>query len=315
MADGDEFEAGDVAGPPRNVALPWERPKPAADDPGAPARVQALIESAGYREAENDPEFLALPEARAPRLALDYLKAEIMLNKRDIHDTIVVFGSTRIVEPNAAARIVAELEAQMARAPGDEAVARDLAIAKRRRENSKYYDIARQFGRLVTEADRKLTGGRLAVVTGGGPGIMEAANRGAFDTDGDSVGLNITLPHEQFPNPYITPGLCFRFHYFALRKLHFLKRARALVACPGGYGTLDELFETLTLVQTRKIAPLPIVLIGESYWRRVIDFDFLVEEGTIDPEDTELFAFAESAEAAWAHILDWYAACGRPLIR
>jgi hypothetical protein len=151
-------------------------------------------------------------------------------------------------------------------------------------------------------------------MTGGGPGIMEAANRGAFDVGAKSVGLNIALPHEQYPNPYITPDLCLRFHYFALRKLHFLHRAKALVAFPGGYGTLDEVFETLTLVQTRKIKPLPVVLVGREFWSQAVDFEFLVDEGVIDPEDKELFRFAETAEEAWDHITAWYECNGEPLL-
>ena len=152
-----------------------------------------------------------------------------------------------------------------------------------------------------------------AIVTGGGPGMMEAANRGAFDVGAKSVGLNIKLPHEQYPNPYVTPELCFSFHYFALRKLHFLLRAKALVAFPGGYGTLDELFEVLTLIQTRKIEPIPVVLVGEAYWRRAVDVDFLVDEGVIDFEDRELFRFAETAQEIWNGILHWHAASGEPL--
>jgi uncharacterized protein (TIGR00730 family) len=154
---------------------------------------------------------------------------------------------------------------------------------------------------------------KLVIMTGGGPGIMEAANRGAFDVGAKSVGLNINLPHEQYPNPYITPNLCFRFHYFALRKMHLLLRAKALVAFPGGFGTLDELFEGLTLVQTRKIKPVPIVLVGEEYWRRAFDVEFLVQEGVIDAEDRELFWFAETAQEIWDGILHWYDACGAPL--
>jgi uncharacterized protein (TIGR00730 family) len=150
-------------------------------------------------------------------------------------------------------------------------------------------------------------------MTGGGPGMMEAANRGAFDVGAKSVGLNISLPHEQYPNPYVTPELCFSFHYFALRKLHFLLRAKALVAFPGGYGTLDELFEVLTLIQTRKIKPIPVVLVGEAYWRRAVDFDFLVHEGVIDVEDRELFWFAETAQEIWNGILRWHDASGEPL--
>ena len=154
---------------------------------------------------------------------------------------------------------------------------------------------------------------RVTVMTGGGPGMMEAANRGAFDVGAKSVGLNITLPHEQFPNPYIAPELCFRFHYFALRKLHFLKRACALVAFPGGYGTFDELFETLTLIQTRKIRPVPVVLVGEQYWRRVVDIDFMLDEGVIETEDRDLFWYAESAEDIWNGIMRWHESNGTPL--
>jgi uncharacterized protein (TIGR00730 family) len=150
-------------------------------------------------------------------------------------------------------------------------------------------------------------------MTGGGPGIMEAANRGAYDAGAETIGLNIHLAHEQYPNPYITPELCFRFHYFAIRKLHFLLRAKALVAFPGGYGTLDELFETLALVQTRTIKPVPVVLVGERYWQRVFNADFLVEEGVIDPEDRELFWFADTAEEIWEGILEWYERSGEPL--
>jgi uncharacterized protein (TIGR00730 family) len=315
MTDTDDFESDGDATAPRRTELPWQHPKPASEDPEAPARVQALVASPVYREAENDPDFLALPEARAPRLALDYLKAEILLNAHDIHHTIVVFGSTRIPEPQTAQRQLDKLRAQCRDQPGDAELARDLAVAERRLVNSRYYTVARELGTLVGTADSRNPDGRIVIMTGGGPGIMEAANRGAFESGAETIGLNITLPHEQYPNPYITPELCFRFHYFALRKLHFLKRARALVAFPGGYGTLDELFETLTLVQTRKIAPLPVVLVGETYWRRLVDFDFLIDEGTIDPEDADLFVFAETAEAVWDHIVNWYAQRGTRLWR
>jgi len=175
--------------------------------------------------------------------------------------------------------------------------------------------VAREFGRLVSEANLHRDSDRAVVMTGGGPGIMEAANRGAFDVGAESVGLNIQLPHEQYPNPYITTDLCFSFRYFALRKLHFLRRAKALVAFPGGYGTFDELFEVLTLVQTRKIRPIPVVLVGESYWRRAVDLDFLADEGVIDPEDQDLFWYAETAQEIWDGILHWHRACGEPLHR
>jgi uncharacterized protein (TIGR00730 family) len=165
----------------------------------------------------------------------------------------------------------------------------------------------------VGKAGARADGSQLVVMTGGGPGMMEAANRGAFDVGAKSIGLNIKLPHEQYPNPYMTPDLSFRFHYFALRKLHFLLRTRALVAFPGGYGTFDELFETLTLVQTRKIKPVPIVLVGEDYWRQAFNVDFLVAEGVIDAEDRELFWFAETAQEIWDGILHWHEANGEPL--
>lgn len=197
--------------------------------------------------------------------------------------------------------------------PHDRTLGERLATAERVRAKSHYYDTARELGRLVGAAGTGPADCRVLVATGGGPGMMEAANRGAFDVGAKSVGLNISLPHEQYPNPYIAPDLCFRFHYFAIRKLHFLMRARALVAFPGGYGTFDELFETLTLIQTRTIRPVPVVLVGEAYWRRAFDVDFLVEEGAIDPEDRDLFWYAETAPEIWEGILDWHRANGTPL--
>jgi hypothetical protein len=298
----------------RRKPLPSQLPKPAAEDAAAPAAIKAILESPGYRQADQDTDFLARNDTRDLRLALDYEKAELLLSERGIAHTVVVFGSTRICEPAAARRHVAQLSRTLAGAPKDEDAAQRLAIARRILAKSRYYDMAREFGRIVSEAGAKRRRNRLVIVTGGGPGIMEAANRGACDAGAPSVGLNITLPHEQFPNPYITPDLCFRFHYFAIRKLHFLLRARALVAFPGGFGTLDELFEVLTLGQTRKVSPLPVILVGESWWRKVFDADFLVAEGTIDREDRELFWYAESAEEIWRGILDWYEADGRPLL-
>lgn len=215
--------------------------------------------------------------------------------------------------PGACRRKVAELRAAQAADPTKSGLARRIGIAERLLAKSEYYNVAREFGRLVAKNGKGATTHRLAIMTGGGAGIMEAANRGAYDVGANTVGLNIHLPQEQYPNPYITPGLCFRFHYFALRKLHFLLRAKALVAFPGGYGTLDELFETLALVQTRTIKPVPVVLVGEHYWRQVFNADFLVEEGVIDPEDCELFWFAETAQDIWDGILQWYERLGEPL--
>ena len=297
----------------RREPLPWHEPKSAQDDPDAPHRLQAILESASYRDADHDVDFLQRDDTRGVRLQLDYLKPEFLLEQHRIRHTIVVFGSTRITEPTAAQRNVDALRRALDEAPLDDERQRRLATAERVLAKSRYYEIAREFGRLVGKAGERAEGGRAAVVTGGGPGVMEAANRGAYDVGADSIGLNITLPHEQYPNPYVTPDLCFRFHYFALRKLHFLLRARALVAFPGGFGTFDELFETLTLVQTRKIKPLPVILVGAAYWRRAVDLDFLLAEGVIDAEDRELFWFAETAQEIWDGIVHWYRLAGEPL--
>jgi uncharacterized protein (TIGR00730 family) len=305
-------------GPPhpleRRQPLPGCTPKGGQDDPGAPQALKAILESPSYRQADHDVDFLTRGETRGIRLQLDYLKPELLLEDNAVAHTIVVFGSTRIHEAQAACRAVDTCTAELAANPSDTDSKRRLAIAQRVCEKSRYYDMAREFGRLVGAAGSSARGGRLMVMTGGGPGIMEAANRGAHDAGTKSIGLNITLPREQYPNPYVAPELCFRFHYFAIRKLHFLMRARALVAFPGGYGTLDELFEVLTLAQTRKIKPVPVILVGETYWRRVFDPDYLVEEGMIDPEDRELFWFAESAQEIWNDILHWYEAAGNPLL-
>ncbi len=310
--------SGDQRVPPRPPGererpLPEQQPKSAAEDPDAPRRVLEILDSPSYRVADEDPDFLGLENTRGLRLHVDYLKPELLLREHGIRHTIVVFGGTRIHEPVAAAREVDAARAALSAEPGNADLERQLAIAERRAAKAHYYDVAREFGALVGRSGEGPQDCRVVVMTGGGPGIMEAANRGAFDVGAKSVGLNITLPREQFPNPYITPQLCFRFHYFALRKLHFLQRARALVAFPGGYGTLDELFETLTLVQTRKIRPVPVVLVGESYWRRAIDFDFLVDEGVIDPEDRELFWYAETADDIWAGIQRWHTENGGSL--
>jgi len=298
----------------RAEALPGQLPKAAEDDSRAPEAQRRILRSPSYQEADQDTDFLQSEVTRGIRLQLDFLKTEALLGERQIAHTIVVFGSTRICEPHTARQTVDSIAAALSSNPDDEGLQRRLKSAKRIVEKSRYYEMARRFGKLVGTASEKTIGGRIVVMTGGGPGIMEAANRGAHDAGAESIGLNIALPKEQYPNPYVTPELCFRFHYFAMRKLHFVMRARALVAFPGGYGTLDELFEVLSLAQTRKIAPVPVVLVGESYWRRAFDPDFLVDEGVIDPEDRDLFWFAESAEEAWHGILNWYEAAGRPLL-
>lgn len=296
----------------RREPLPAQTEGPKGD-PAAVRRVEEILAGSSYRQADEDPDFLHLERTRGLRLHVDYLKPQLLLEEHGIRHTVVVFGGTRIPEPDVARARLAAATAACEAAPADRALARRRAVAERLVAKSGYYAAAREFGRLVSLAGGGPQDCTVVVATGGGPGIMEAANRGAFDVGAKSIGLNITLPHEQYPNPYITPGLCFRFHYFAIRKLHFLLRTRALVVFPGGYGTLDELFETLALIQTRKIEPVPVVLVDEAWWRRVFDAEFLVDEGVIDPEDRELFWFADSAQEAWSGILAWHRRAGRPL--
>ncbi len=302
-------------GDKRQTPLPEAHPKPPQDDPRAAKRLAKIMAGTTYRSAaDNDPDFLKHPSTRAVRLQLDYYKPEVIMREHRIVGTIVVFGSTRTPEPKAAKRQLHNALAAWAAHPGSLKFKQELDRAERIVEKSAYYDTARKFGKIVSKHPSSKAGARVVIITGGGPGIMEAANRGAFDAKAPTVGLNITLPHEQYPNSYITPELCFQFHYFAIRKLHFLLRARAMVAFPGGFGTLDELFETLTLMQTRKIKPMPIILVGESFWKKAVNIDFLVEEGVIDPEDKDLFWYAETAEEVWNGILEWYRKKGEPLV-
>ncbi|HEY9240235.1 MAG TPA: LOG family protein [Burkholderiaceae bacterium] len=244
-----------------------------------------------YKLAFTDTNFLLREEMRPVRMQLELLKPELIQDEQGIQSTIVIFGSARIVSPEVAQRLVDD-----AGSAGDEAA---LAIAQRHLRMSPYYAEARRFAALVTERSKRLET-PLYVVTGGGPGIMEAGNRGAFDRGGKSIGLNIVLQHEQAPNPYITPELCFQFHYFGLRKMHFLMRSVALVCFPGGFGTLDELFEALTLIQTGKSRRRPVLLFGREFWTRLLNFDLLVETGMISALDLQLFRFVETAEEAWS---------------
>lgn len=309
--------SGKVPGPApktRDVPLPWQSPKAAREDKDAPERVAKILHSDSYLQADEDLGFLQSDDMRGVRLQLDFMKPERGLRDHEIEHTIVVFGSTRLTEPIAARSRLDQACAKLKENPEDPQAQHEVEIAKRVVARSRYYSIAQEFGDAVGRLEKIRDQAPVALMTGGGPGIMEAANRGAFLAGAKSIGLNITLPHEQFPNPYLTSGLCFRFHYFALRKLHFLNRARALVAFPGGYGTMDELFETLTLVQTRKIEPLPIILVGREFWSRAIDFTFLEEEGVIDAEDKDLFCFAETSDEITTIITEWYAQAGDPLI-
>lgn len=261
--------------------------------------VQRILNSETYLLAEEDPEFIRRPELRAVRVQLEYLKPEVIFNDEGIESTIVVFGGTQIIERQAAEERLQRAKEALARQPHDAAARRAVQRAERLVAKSHYYDAAREFGRLVSSRCQVDGACDYVVVTGGGPGVMEAANRGAYDVHCKTIGLNITLPQEQMPNPYITPSLCFQFHYFALRKMHFLKRAKALVVFPGGFGTLDELFDALTLRQTNRMQEIPIVLFGRQYWDHVIDFQFLADEGVIADDDIKLISYAETAQEAW----------------
>ncbi len=286
--------------------LPWQHPKPKEEEPRIEELMDAILSSPSYRLAIEDVDFLRSDDTRGVRLELDYLKPELIMKKHGIKRTIVVFGSARIKEKKSALKELKRIQKMVEKNPDSRTLLRELRTAEKMVEKSIWYDEAREFGRLVGRAGKGPEDSTLTLMTGGGPGIMEAANRGAYDVGAKSIGLNIQLPHEQFPNPYITPDLCFQFHYFAIRKLHFLHRACALVVFPGGFGTLDELFETLTLIQTGKNKQIPVVLVGKEYWSRLIDFRLLVEEGTIDAEDLHLFTFKERAKEAWEYILHWY---------
>ena len=251
---------------------------------------------ASYSLAYQDTAFLLRDELRPVRLQLELLKPEIILQEQHIESTVVIYGSARIPDPETAEANLVSAQADYRKNNQDAAMARRVDRARKALENSKYYEEARKLGTLISRNTGK---DKLVVVTGGGPGIMEAANRGAHEAGMPSIGMNIVLPHEQTPNAYITADLNFQFHYFAIRKMHLLMRAKSLVAFPGGFGTLDELFETLTLIQTGKVTPIPVLLFGQKFWERVINFDALVEEGVISSEDLKLFQYVETAEAAW----------------
>ncbi|MBH0201353.1 MAG: TIGR00730 family Rossman fold protein [Nitrospira sp.] len=256
-------------------------------------------QSSSYIPADKDTEFLQRDELRPIRIGLELLKPELIQKEEQIESTIVVFGSARLHEPAVAKQALQQAEAEAARTRNDPACRQKAAIAKRQLELAAYYDVAREFSRLVSSTCQIDGRCDYVVVTGGGPGIMEAANRGAADVQAKSIGLNITLPHEQYPNPYITPRLSFQFRYFAIRKMHFLIRAKALVAFPGGFGTLDELFETLTLLQTGKTDKVIVVLVGRDFWEQLINWQLLVDCGLIAQTDLDLFHYAETAQEIW----------------
>jgi len=242
-----------------------------------------------YRLAFNDADFLCREELRPVRLQLELLKPDMMLNEHGILSTVVLFGGARIPEP------------------GKEAWAAKNDIQKKNLEaNAKYYEEARKFASIVSQHSAEQDYKEYVVVTGGGPGVMEAGNRGAAEVGAPSIGLNIVLPHEQAPNEYVTPDLCFNFHYFAIRKMHFLMRAKAVAVFPGGFGTMDEMFESLTLIQTKRMAPIPFLLFGKNFWTNVINFEELANQGTISPDDTDLFHFIDTADEGWNLIQHHY---------
>jgi uncharacterized protein (TIGR00730 family) len=276
----------------RTIADAWADLQAHADS-GKPLQADA------YRLAFSDPEFMLRRETRGIRIQLEMLKPDVDQSQQGIENTVVVFGSARFPSPEQA-----QTNLTAAQNSGD---AQALALAQRHVRNAVHYDNARLFARLVAEySNARPAKDRLFIATGGGPGIMEAANRGAHEMGAPSVGLNIALPHEQHHNPYVTPELSFKFHYFALRKMHFMMRAKALVAFPGGFGTLDELFEVITLVQTRKAKPVPIILFGTDYWKRLLNMDVLIEEGAISPEDLDLLHYTDDPQDAWDSIKRFY---------
>ena len=250
-----------------------------------------------YKFAFNDEAFLSRRETIGIRFELELLKPEILLKEHGIDHTITVFGSTRFVSREKAESLVSE-----AKTP------QETADAKKALLHSQYYESAREFGSIVASYNKtqKESANKLHICTGGGPGIMEAANRGAFEAGDETIGFNISLPREQHPNPYISPGLSFRFHYFALRKMHFMLRARAIVAYPGGFGSFDELFEVLTLIQTKKVVSIPVILVGKSFWNEMVNFEAMVKFGVIDEVDMKAIRFVETAHEAWKIIADWY---------
>ncbi len=283
-----------------NVAFPS-----AAEDAHRAREIEETPQTraSAYRLAFTDEDFLLRNELRPVRLQLELLKPEMTMLEREIDATIVMFGSARLPDSEKAAEQVTQARTLVDQNPDDAVMKRHLAIVERRATLSGYYDEARRLAAIIGEHYSGTPGKpRVHVMTGGGPGIMEAANRGADDVGAESIGLNIVLPHEQRPNEWITPELSFRFHYFAIRKMHFLMRAKALVVFPGGYGTLDEFFETLTLLQTRKVNSLPILVFGREFWEQVLNFNALVDYGMISEEDIDLFSYVESADQAWAII-------------
>ena len=269
-------------------------------------RHKAIMEHPSYELAYKDLEFLQGEDLRPLRLELELLKPEMILDQKGIQSTVVVFGGTQILPQEDADKMMEEAKKLAADKPDSHEAKRAMIRAERFQKKVRYYEECREFAKIVTEFNKQFRDGEYLIKTGGGPGIMEAANRGAFEAGGKSMALNITLPFEQTPNSYITPGLCFQFNYFAIRKMHFLLRAKALVCFPGGFGTLDELFTTLTLRQTGRMQEIPIILYSKEYWDGIIDFQFLADEGVISDKHLDIFQYCETPEETWKVITDFH---------
>jgi uncharacterized protein (TIGR00730 family) len=293
--DAFDLDAGVPMGPDGLGSAPATGP---ADTP--------QTRSPSFRLAYLDPDFMLRKDLRPLRFQLELLKPDLILEEHGIDATVVVFGSARVPNHEGAEAAMQAAEAALTGDPENHELKRTLAISRRLATHARGYAAARRFGQLAAAFSKANPGRELTIVTGGGPGIMEAANRGAFESGAQTAGLNIVLPHEQAPNPYLTPELSFQFYYFALRKMHFLMRARALVAFPGGFGTLDELFETLCLIQTGKSRRMPVLLYDSAFWTRLINFEMLVEEGMISPADLDLFQFVDDADEAFRIVADYH---------
>lgn len=269
-------------------------------------RLKAIMDHPSYRLAYMDHDFIRSEDLRPLRLELELLKPEMALDAMGIQSTVVVFGGTQVSPKEEGERLMEEAKAAIKKDPEDPAAQRLMIRAERVLYKSRYYEECREFANIVTSYNMQFRDGEFIIKTGGGPGIMEAANRGAYEAGGKSMALNITLPFEQTPNSYITPGMCFQFNYFAIRKMHFLLRAKALICFPGGFGTLDELFTTLTLRQTGRMQAIPIILYSKEYWDGIIDFQFLADEGVIQDSHLELFQYTETPEETWQVIKDFH---------
>ncbi len=270
------------------------------------SRLKEIMDHPSYRLAYLDPDFVQRESVRPLRLEMELMKPEMMMKDAGVTSSVVVFGGTQVVPQEEARERLASALKAVEQSPDDPLAKRKLLRAEKTMAKCRYYEECREFARLVSERNVREQDGEFIIKTGGGPGIMEAGNRGAYDVGATSVALNIELPFEQEPNPYVTPGLCFQFNYFAIRKMHFLIRARALVCFPGGFGTLDELFTTLTLRQTGILQKIPIILYSKEYWNNILDFQFLADEGVISDEHLDLFQYTETPQETWQLIADFH---------